>query len=322
MMAALTRPWSRRALPQPNLVYYLWRFVFNGLRTFRALTTASSDPDVPVLARELTEQGIIVRPSDTFLSERGRLALAETTTAVLASSRSPEIEAAVSGAAASGDKHKDFVAHLVTYPSGIHPDDPILKVALDPKLLDIVAAYLGFWPSLYSIDAWLNYPTDAPPEVSQLWHRDPEDLRLVKAFIYLVDVGERCGPFTYVPRTHPFGAETVKSSRLEKKKRFEDDRMRRVFPPEAWRVCTGPANTMILADTLGYHRGGKPSVGRRILITFTYTSGTPMTERPIWVNGAPAWMASAMQRYAVTPLLGGPPPLQAPAKVKIKPPMS
>ena len=37
MITALTRPLSRRALPQPNLVYYLWRFVANGPRTFRAL---------------------------------------------------------------------------------------------------------------------------------------------------------------------------------------------------------------------------------------------------------------------------------------------
>ena len=311
LINALTRPLSRRALPQPNLVYYLWHYVANGVRTLRARTSALSHPDARTLAAELTAEGIIVRTSDTFLSEDGRRALAETTTAVLARSRSPEIEAAVSGAAASGDKHKDFVAHLVSYPDGVDAGDPILKVALDPKLLEIAASYLGFWPSLYSIDAWLNYPTDAPPEVSQLWHRDPEDLRLVKAFIYLVDVDERCGPFTYVPRTHPFGAETVKSSRLEKKKRFEDDRMRRVFPPETWRVCTGPAGTMILADTLGYHRGGKPVAGRRILITFTYTSGTPITDRPIRVNRAPAWIGSAMQRAAVTPLLGGSPSPQA-----------
>ncbi len=67
---------------------------------------------------------------------------------------------------------------------------------------------------------------------------------------------------------------------------------------------TGPAGTMILADTRGYHRGGKPMVGRRILITLTYTSGAPITSRRIWVSGAPTWVDSAMQRAAVKPLLG------------------
>ena len=304
MITALTRPLSRRALPQPNLVYYLWRFVANGPRTFRALTTAASYPGVPVIARELTDQGIVVGPSDTLLSEAGQRALGEAGSAVLQTSRSPKVEAVVADAASAGKRKKDFLVHLVSYRNGIHPDDPILKVALDRKLLEIVAAYLGLWPILYSVDAWLNYPTDAPPEISQLWHRDPEDLRLVKAFIYLTDVDERCGPFTYVPRTHSFGGETVKSSELGRKRRFEDDRMQRVFPPEAWRVCTGPAGTMILADTLGYHRGGKPTVGRRILITLTYTSGAPITNRRLWVSGAPTWADSAIQRAAVKPLRG------------------
>jgi hypothetical protein len=98
------------------------------------------------------------------------------------------------------------------------------------------------------MNPWLNYPTDRPPEVSQLWHRDPGDLQLVKAFVYLVDVNERCGPFTYIPRTHPFGAETAKARHLETKKRPPNNRMSRVFPPESWRVRTGSANTMILAD--------------------------------------------------------------------------
>jgi hypothetical protein len=76
------------------------------------------------------------------------------------------------------------------------------------------------------------------------------------------------------------------------------------FPPESWRVCTGHASTMILADTVGYHRGGKPQAGaRRILITFTYTSGTPITSRKLWVRARPAWATEPIQRFAVGPLL-------------------
>ena len=135
------------------------------------------------------------------------------------------------------------------------------------------------------------------------WHRDPEDLKLVKAFIYLSDVDEQCGPFTYVPKTHPFGARNVKAARLEKNTRVEESRMSGTFPPEAWRVCTGPANTMILADTVGYHRGGKPLAGRRILITFSYTSGIPIEDSGLWLQRMPAWISSGIQKAAVTWLL-------------------
>ena len=304
MITRWTKPLSRKALARPNFVYYLWKFVANGARTGRALASAASFPDVAPLARELSTEGIIVRPSSVFLTDEGQRALDVTTAAVLARSRSADVQQLAAGTADGGERQKEFLVHLVDYPRGIDPDDPILRVALDRKLLEIVAAYLGFWPSLYSIDAWLNYPTPRPPEISQLWHRDPEDLRLVKAFIYLADVNNECGPFTYVPRTHPFGAETLTAAKLERKKRFEDDRMSRVFPPEAWRVCTGPAHTMILADTLGYHRGGKPTIGQRILITFTYTSGTPITERPVYVGAMPSWTASGIQRWAARPIVG------------------
>jgi hypothetical protein len=188
--------------------------------------------------------------------------------------------------------------------------DPLLRVALDQQLLEVVSGYLGLWPCLHSVAAWLNYPTDAPPELSQLWHRDPEDLKLLKAFIYLTDVDDECGPFTYVPGTHPFGARNQTLARLKTKQRLTDETMASSLPPAEWRVCTGKAQTLILADTVGYHRGGKPTAGhRRILITFTYTSSTPITERRLRVRAVPAWATSALQRFAVKPLVhpGGPP---------------
>ena len=314
MITALTRRFSRRALPQPNLTYYLWRFVANGLRTCRAVLTPVSFADVPAIAQELARQGIVVGPSDTFLTEDGRGALREAAARILERSRSDEVEAVVTGAAAAPERQKEFLVHLVSYPDGMPADDPLLKLALDRKLLEIVSSYLGLWPCLHSVGAWLNYPTDTPAQISQLWHRDPEDLRLIKVFIYLADVDEQRGPFTYIPRTHPFGAEAAGAQKLEKKKRVPDDRMNRVFPPESWRVCTGPAGTMILADTLGYHRGGKPIAGRRILITFTYTSGTPMIDRSLHVSGRPAWISAAIQRQAVRPLLKAPP--KPPKKTK------
>ena len=75
------------------------------------------------------------------------------------------------------------------------------------------------------------------------------------------------------------------------------------FPPDAWKVCTGPANTMILADTVGYHRGGKPTLGRRTLVTFTFTSGTPIDDSRLWLQERPAWATSPMQLLATKWLL-------------------
>ena len=302
----LTQRFRRRALTKPNLIYFLWRFVGNGTRTFRALTAPRTYSDTREIARELAQEGIVVRPSDSFLTDGGRRALKKAAHAVIGSSRSEAVQAIVSGAvSASGPK--DYVAHLVSYPDGVIPDGPLLRVALDMKLLETVSLYLGLWPCLHSIDAWLNFPTDMPPAVSQLWHRDPEDLRIIKVFIYLSEVHDRSGPFMYVPRTHPFGTQAGKALQYERKKRVSDEAMRLVFPETSWRTCTGKPFTMILADTLGYHCGGKPTVGTRTLITFTYTSGTPITDRPFRVEAKPAWVSKGLQEFALRPLLDAQP---------------
>ncbi len=124
-------------------------------------------------------------------------------------------------------------------------------------------------------------------------------IQIIKVFIYLSDVGDQSGPFSYIPRTHSFGAEVERARQCESSKRLSDEEMSRVFQPSSWRVCTGPADTMILADTIGYHRGGKPTSGVRILVTFTYTSTTPMMARKLRVAGVPGWAASPIQRFAI-----------------------
>jgi hypothetical protein len=56
---------------------------------------------------------------------------------------------------------------------------------------------------------------------------------------------------------------------------------------------------MIIADTVGYHRGGKPTNGTRVLITFTYTSGTPLSKRVLRVPQHPACITHPIQSYAL-----------------------
>jgi hypothetical protein len=291
----LTRRFKRRPLVKANATYYLWRFAANGVRAGRALVTPAAFHDTRAIARELREEGIVVGPSDRFLSDTGREALAAASAGIRQSSRSDAVRGILAGDAANKGK-KVFRVDLIKGP--IRAENPVLKVALDVKLLEIVAAYLGMWPVLHSIGAWLNYPTEEPATSSQLWHHDPEDLKIIKTFIYLEDVGESNGPFTYVPRTQPFGRNAARAARCENS-RVKDEDLDRVFPPSTWRVCTGPAGTMIMADTLGFHRGGKPVAGTRLLVTFTYTSGTPLVDRAVRLKGEPSWISSAIQRYAL-----------------------
>jgi hypothetical protein len=290
---------ARKALTRPNLTYLQWRYVRNAGRTVRAWLGRPFYADSADIAQQIAERGIVVGASDQYLSEDGRRALAQASDLVLDISRKSEVQAAIDGGSSGGSK--TYLVHLIPFGHEFAADSPLLRVALDPKLLEIVSQYLGMWPRLHAISAWLNFPSEDEPQRSQLWHRDPEDLKIIKVFIYLVDVDEDRGPFCYIPETHPFGVGAGRVPKHAEKKTVTDDEMRAAIPADDWMICTGPANTMVLADTVGYHRGGKPRKGNRILVTFTYTSGTPLAKasQAPQIIGKPNWITHAVQRYAL-----------------------
>jgi hypothetical protein len=289
---------KRQALAKPNLSYFRWRYLRNAARTYRAWQHRDSySKPAAQAASEIAERGIVVGPADRFLSLDGRKALSEASAIVMQLSQSEDVSKAIAGKI--GKDGKDYLIRLVSWEEMHSPESPLIRVALDRALLETVATYLDMWPRLHAVGAWLNFPTQTDAKEAQLWHRDPEDLKTVKVFIYLDDVREENGPFCYVPRTHPFssGAGIVPLHR--DKKRILDEEMLTAFPKGSWLTCTGPANTMIIADTVGFHRGGKPSQGNRILITFTFTSGTPFVKRVLRISGKPSWIQHPIQRYAL-----------------------
>jgi hypothetical protein len=170
---------------------------------------------------------------------------------------------------------KDFVVRKNAYGITLSPDDPWLRLATDPRLLDLANSYLGLWSKLEYVDLWYTRPSAAEAErrSSQRWHRDFNDRHLLKAFIYLTDVDEEAGPFEYVPRSAP-GNEL---GGLWPWRPLGDN-----YPPQdelAAQIAghpvqsfTGPKGTMIFCNTSGFHRGGFATGKPRVLATFTYAS--------------------------------------------------
>jgi hypothetical protein len=84
--------------------------------------------------------------------------------------------------------------------------DPLLQLAVSPELLDTVNLYLDFYSRLNQINYWNTNPLKTPDRMrvaSQNWHRDPEDRKLVKVFIYYTAVDENAGPFEYILESRP-----------------------------------------------------------------------------------------------------------------------
>ncbi len=156
--------------------------------------------------------------------------------------------------------------------------------ALQKEILGIANAYLGMFTSLRYFNVWHTFATNGGPRESQLWHRDREDFRILKLFLYLSDVDENSGSFNYVPGTHRKG----KYRSLEPEhfleggvRRSTDEQMQAAIPEDRWKKCTGKKGTLIFADTSGYHKGGEARTKDRLMYTCMYTSPASESERLI-----------------------------------------
>ncbi len=162
--------------------------------------------------------------------------------------------------------------------------NPFLELTLRSQILSIANAYMKQWTILRYFDLAKTLPvgenTDAVQ--SQRWHRDPEEKRMVKMFIYLNDVDNEAGPFTYVYGSadngkfgHLFPQETPLGSYPN------PEEFNRLIPKENIKVMTGKAGTVIFCNTAGLHKGGFATKKERIMYT-AFLSSSTYSEKPLY----------------------------------------
>ena len=191
---------------------------------------------------------------------------------------------------------KSFLTSLL--PKELGADDPFVRIALHPNVLQVVNAYLGMRSMLRAVELWLTQPTAGPAVQTQLWHRDGDDVMNAKLFVYLTDVRRESGPFTYAPATHPVGTRRELPER-DDRGRSTDEQLGKIVGEDQWLVATGDAGTVVLADTCGYHKQLKPESEERLVLMIQYTSGTPHYPRSLEISGADGGGLTEDQRAAL-----------------------
>lgn len=100
-------------------------------------------------------------------------------------------------------RHKSFWARLLDEDmiDGVLPtDNAFVAFALQTPILQLLTRALGEVPQLDYVLLTLSSGSDAPLVSSQLWHKDYDDIRTLKLFVYLTDVNSpEHGPFTFIP---------------------------------------------------------------------------------------------------------------------------
>lgn len=164
------------------------------------------------------------------------------------------------------------------------PEDIFARFALNKTLLNIADAYFRMRVKLRYYNVWYTFASSSSARESQLWHFDREDNYILKLFLYLDDVDEGAGPFTYAPGTHRSGKNRAIDPEFileDGVRRTTDEQMKAVFPEEQWVKGCGKKGTIIFADTRGFHKGGEARTKDRLMYTCMYTSPASESKRLI-----------------------------------------
>ena len=203
-------------------------------------------------------------------------------------------------------------------------DTIMRKIALDKKALAALPALAAVlrsreWRGLIryagSRDAepvvWvqsiLRHACAGPPDPQTALHADTFH-PTVKAWLFLTDVAEDAGPFTYVPGSHRLTAERLAWERRTSLSarhspnaeirqgsfRIEPAELASLGLPQP-RAFAVPANTLVVADTFGFHARG-PSAGASLRVEiWAYGRRSPFLP---WAALVP-WTTVALGRRSV-----------------------
>jgi hypothetical protein len=141
---------------------------------------------------------------------------------------------------------------------------PIMDIANDPSVLQIAQEFLGAKPTISNVNMWWSFGGKKQAEHAQLFHRDMDDWKFCKLFVYLTDVNEKSGPHIYVKGSSA-------SPKLRKIRRYTDAEVENAFGKENVKTFTALKGTSFLVDTYGFHKGLLPESENRLLLQIQYS---------------------------------------------------
>lgn len=171
---------------------------------------------------------------------------------------------------------KDYIIRYYGNSAQIPAECALLRMGLSASILSVVNGYMGMWAKLNYMDAWNTIPEPADskaPAASQRWHRDPEDIQLCKLFLYHSEVNDGAGPLHYLPNCRPgekYGE--LWPQELPNGAVVPDNEFETKAPRSDWRICRGGPGTIVFADTVGFHMGGRATERNRVFSHWTFTT--------------------------------------------------
>jgi hypothetical protein len=140
----------------------------------------------------------------------------------------------------------------------------LFALANDPAILRVASRFLGCRATLGYTSVWWSYNTPLGAQEAENFHRDVDDWKFLKLFVYLTDVTRENGPHVYV-------SHSVRSPKLRVIRRFEDQEVIDAFGSGNILELTAPAGAGFLENTFGVHKGTPVVRGRRLMFQAVYS---------------------------------------------------
>ncbi len=171
----------------------------------------------------------------------------------------------------------------------------VVRFARDPRLVDLSRVIVGLPanPVHVRIYQTINGDEEVNPDIQKDFHRDTF-FSSMKYWYFLEDVQEDDGPFVYVPGSHRLDRPRLEWENAKAREAIEAKKLFGSAKGGSFRIAEAEladlglpapkslpvkANTLVIADTLGFHRRGDALPGTRRLSL--YSSLRPFPFFPI-----------------------------------------
>jgi hypothetical protein len=191
----------------------------------------------------------------------------------------------------------DTLTRLIPLDGALLPKLPVARAVLEGKRYRNLLAYVGSFrrvPHLYVQTVFSKHRPDAEPDIQSFYHSDTFH-PTVKSWFFLDDVKADSTPFTYVPGSHIANKRRLAwERRTSITARDGEDRLTaegsfRITEAEIRRLgyCAPvslpvAANTLVVADTSGFHARGTAAGQTTRLSIWAYSRSNPFLP---WTGG-------------------------------------
>lgn len=154
-------------------------------------------------------------------------------------------------------------------------DGGLFNLYLNDFFIDLAKEFLETdMPELYNVLFFIHGKGLPERSGSQKWHRDLEDLKILKIFMYCTEVGPDNGPLEYVPKSFcggdfPINKGSYTMSDYQNSRILSSELEQQFCDPNSI-TFVGQPGDIIICNNTGYHRGGFIKEGFRCMTHALY----------------------------------------------------